>query len=286
MSKIKIVTDSSCTMEQEAAKELGITIVPLSVMIDSVIHMDDENYSGEMFMEQMASSQTLPKTSQPPIGVFTELYDKLGEDGSQILSIHMSEKLSGTVNAARQAAELSQADVTVIDSHFTDQALSFQVISAAKLANEQVDLAEILNEIKKIEENTKLYIGVATLENLVKGGRISRVAGFLSSFLNMKVIMEFRNDELIVQTKGRGGKTFTKWFEEFKTELDKIQLTETIKQIGISYAGKAEIVKKFKEELQKLFPSLHIPLLHTNPIISTHTGEGAFAIMYYTESKN
>lgn len=286
MSKIKIVTDSSCTMEQEAAKELGITIVPLSVMIDSVIYMDDENYSGEMFMEQMASAQTLPKTSQPPIGVFTELYDKLGEDGSQILSIHMSEKLSGTVNAARQADELSQADVTVIDSHFTDQALSFQVMAAARLANEGATLDKIIEEIKIIEQNTKLYIGVATLENLVKGGRISRVVGFLSNFLNMKVIMEFKDDELVVQTKGRGAKTFTKWFEECKSELEKLQLTEAIKQIGISYAGKAEIVKKFKEELQQLCPNMKIPLLHTNPIVSTHTGEGAFAIMYYTEAKN
>lgn len=279
MSKIKIVTDSSCTMEAETVKKLGIHVIALSVMVDGVIYANDENLPGEKFMEMMAHSKALPKTSQPPIGEFAELYDKLGQDGSKVISIHMTEALSGTVNAARQAAQLSQADVTVIDSDFTDQGLSFQVIRAAQLANEGASLEDIVAEVEKVKKNTKLYIGISNLDNLVKGGRISRVAGMLSSIFNMKVVMELLNTELIVETKGRGVKTFNKWFSEFKNELQNLP----VKAIGISHAEGLEITQGFKEALQEAFPDIHIPLLHTNPVIATHAGKGAFAIMFYTD---
>jgi DegV family protein with EDD domain len=280
MAKLKIVTDSSSTMEPSVRDQLNIHIVPLSVMIDGTVHTDDETLPGAKFMEMMAQAKDLPKTSQPPIGQFVELYDELGKDGSDILSIHMTKGLSGTVEAARQASNLSKANVTVIDSDTTDQALSFQVIRAAQLAQEGKTLEEVLPEVDKVRENTKLFIGVSTLENLVKGGRISRAKGLLSSLLNMKVIMDFDHSELIPIVKGRGVKTFNKWFEELKNELKQMP---NVKQIGISHAAGLEITEQFKKELQELFPEMNIPLLHTTPIIATHTGKGAFAITYYTE---
>ena len=90
MKKLKIVTDSSCTMDSSVAEQLAIHIVPLSVMIDDVIYADDDHLGRIQFMEKMAVAKNLPKTSQPPIGKFVELYDQLGEDGSEILSIHMT----------------------------------------------------------------------------------------------------------------------------------------------------------------------------------------------------
>ena len=130
MTKIKIVTDSSVTIEPEVAKELDITIVPLSVMVDGVVYSDADLEEGE-FLRLMQSSRNLPKTSQPPVGVFADVFEQLAEDGAQIISIHMSHALSGTVEAARQGATLANADVTVVDSSFTDQAMKFQVPEAA-----------------------------------------------------------------------------------------------------------------------------------------------------------
>lgn len=280
MAKLKVVTDSSCTMEPTVRDQLNIHVVPLSVMIDGMVYPDDDSLPGERFMQMMAQAKELPKTSQPPIGHFVELFDELGKDGSDVLSIHMTKGLSGTVEAARQASNLSKANVTVIDSDTTDQALSFQVIRAAQLAQEGKTLAEVLPEVDKVRENTKLFIGVSTLENLVKGGRISRAKGLLSSLLNMKVIMDFDHSELIPIVKGRGVKTFNKWFEELKDELKRMP---NVKQIGISHAEGLEITEQFKKELQQLFPEMNISLLHTTPIIATHTGKGAFAITYYTE---
>ena len=280
MTNVKIVTDSSCTMEKSLRDELNIHMMPLSIMVDGVVYPDDDHLPGEKFMDMMANAKALPKTSQPPIGEFVELYDRLGEDGSEVISIHMTKGLSGTVEAARQASNLSSSKVTVIDSDFTDQGLSFQVIQAAKLAQAGAGVPEILAEIERVKQNTKLYIGISTLDNLVKGGRISRTTGLLSNIFNMKVVMDFENTELISVAKGRCVKTFNKWFDELKSELSKIP---NVRQIGISHADGLELANGFKEGLQAIFKDMDIPVLHTNPVIATHTGKNAFAIMYYTD---
>ena len=280
MTNVKIVTDSSCTMEKSLRDELNIHMMPLSIMVDGVVYPDDDHLPGEKFMDMMANAKALPKTSQPPIGEFVELYDRLGEDGSEVISIHMTKGLSGTVEAARQASNLSSSKVTVIDSDFTDQGLSFQVIQAAKLAQVGAGVPEILAEIERVKQNTKLYIGISTLDNLVNGGRISRTTGLLSNIFNMKVVMDFENTELIPVAKGRGVKTFNKWFDELKSELSKIP---NVRQIGISHADGLELANGFKEGLQAIFKDMDIPVLHTNPVIATHTGKNAFAIMYYTD---
>ena len=274
MTKIKIVTDSSVTIEPELVKQLDITVVPLSVMIDNVVYSDADLKEEGKFLQLMQEAKNLPKTSQPPVGVFAEVFEELSKDGSQILAIHMSHALSGTVEAARQGASLSTADVTVIDSSFTDQALKFQVVEAAKLAQEGKELEEILTRVEAVKNNTELYIGVSTLENLVKGGRIGRVTGLLSSLLNIRVVMQMKDHELQPIVKGRGAKTFKKWLDELTTTLSE----HSVAEIGISYSGSADWAKEMKESLQA-YVEKPISVLETGSIIQTHTGENAWAIL-------
>jgi degV domain-containing protein spr1019 len=274
MTKIKIVTDSSVTIEPELVKQLDITVVPLSVMIDNVVYSDTDLKEEGKFLQLMQEAKNLPKTSQPPVGVFAEVFEELSKDGSQILAIHMSHALSGTVEAARQGASLSTADVTVIDSSFTDQALKFQVVEAAKLAQEGKEMEEILTRVEAVKNNTELYIGVSTLENLVKGGRIGRVTGLLSSLLNIRVVMQMKDHELQPIVKGRGAKTFKKWLDELTTTLSE----RSVAEIGISYSGSADWAKEMKESLQT-YVEKPISVLETGSIIQTHTGENAWAIL-------
>lgn len=273
MTKIKIVTDSSITIEPELAKDLNITIVPLTVMIDGVVYSDSDLKEGE-FLQLMKSSKNLPKTSQPPVGVFAEVFEDLSAEDVQIISIHMSHALSGTVEAARQGATLAKADVTVVDSSFTDQAMKFQVVEAAKMAKAGATLEEILEKLEEVKAKTELYIGVSTLENLVKGGRIGRVTGLISSLLNIRVVMQMTNHTLTPIVKGRGAKTFKKWLDDLKESLKE----KEIEEIGISYAGGPEFANQMKEELQE-FVEKPIPVLETGSIIQTHTGENAWAVL-------
>ncbi|BCP60316.1 TPA: DegV family protein [Streptococcus suis] len=277
MSTVKIVTDSSTTIEPQLVEELGITVVPLSVMIDGVLYSDSNLKEGE-FLNLMRNSKNLPKTSQPPVGLFAETFSDLAKDGSQIIAIVLSHALSGTVEAARQGGVLSGVDVTVVDSTFTDQAAKFQVVEAARLAKEGASKEEILAAVERVRTKTELYIGVSTLENLVKGGRIGRVTGLISSLLNIRVIMEMKNHQLEPVVKGRGAKTFKKWLDEF---INKIA-DQKIAEIGISYAGGPEFANEMKEKLQP-YVQAPISVLETGSIIQTHTGEDAWAILVHYE---
>ncbi|HHK0727828.1 TPA: DegV family protein [Streptococcus pyogenes] len=275
MGTIKIVTDSSITIEPELIKALDITVVPLSVMIDSKLYSDNDLKEEGHFLSLMKASKSLPKTSQPPVGLFAETYENLVKKGvTDIVAIHLSPALSGTIEASRQGAEIAEAPVTVLDSGFTDQAMKFQVVEAAKMAKAGASLNEILAAVQAIKLKTELYIGVSTLENLVKGGRIGRVTGVLSSLLNVKVVMALKNDELKTLVKGRGNKTFTKWLDSYLAKNSHRPIAE----IAISYAGEASLALTLKERIAAYY-NHSISVLETGSIIQTHTGEGAFAVM-------
>lgn len=279
MTNIKIVTDSSCIIAPEKMVGLDVHTINLSVMIDGVIYANPRDLDPHDFMNMMKESSTLPKTSQPPIGEFVELYDRLGSDGSEIISIHLTEKLSGTVNTARQAANMSKSNVTVIDSDYIDQALGFQVHQAATMANAGASKEEILDAIERTKENTHLYIGVSTLDNLVKGGRVGKVMGALSGFLNMRVLLQLKGGELELRAKGRGNKTFTKWLATMTDAISQANITS----IGISEADGRELSEELKNMLLTMKPEISVPIFHTTPLVATHAGEGAFAIMYCTK---
>lgn len=279
MSKIKIVTDSSITIEPELVKELDITVVPLTVMVDGVVYSDNNLKEEGKFRELAKNSKTLPKTSQPPVGLFAETYEHLLKEGAeQIVAIHITHALSGTVEASRQGANIAGANVTVLDSSFTDQAMKFQVVAAAQAAKNGSSLEEVLAKIEEVKKKTELFIGVSTLENLVKGGRIGRVTGLISSLLNIRVVMELKDHVLNPITKGRGNKTFNKWLDSFIAHIKDRKIAE----IGISYAGTAELAKSLRDKLQA-YVEKEITVLETGSIIQTHTGEGAFAVMVHYE---
>lgn len=264
------------TIEPELVKELDITVVPLSVMVDGTLYSDADLKEVGKFRKLMQNSKELPKTSQPPVGLFAETYEKLVKEGADhIVAIHLTHSLSGTVEASRQGAAIAEAPATIIDSTFTDQCQKFQVVEAAKLAKAGADLETILARIEEVRQKSELFIGVSTLENLVKGGRIGRVTGMLSSLLNIKVVMELKNHELTPVAKGRGTKTFTKWLESWKSQVGSRKIAE----IGISYSGTIELANTLKGMLLDLVDESKIAVLETGSIIQTHTGEGAFAVM-------
>ncbi|MCG4280785.1 DegV family protein [Lacticaseibacillus saniviri] len=276
---IKIVTDSSVQLTPEEIEKYQIHIIPLTIMIDGTVYIDGETITREEFMTKMAQASALPKTSQPAIGTFLELFDDLTKDGSEVLALHMLEAISGTVNSARQAAELSQGKVTVWDSDFTDRALSFQVIEAAKMAQAGADMDAILAKMAEVRDHTRLVMGVSNLDNLVKGGRISKVSGLLSSLLNIKVILQVKDGQLTALQKGRGMKTLNKFVDGFVEDMKK---EAHILAVGISHADGLEMAEQYGALIKAAVPDVPILIRPTDPVIATHTGAGAFAIMYYT----
>ncbi len=276
MATVKIVTDSSAGLTNEEVEKYHITIVPLTVMIDDVVYVERHTITNEEFINKMESSKTFPKTSQPPLGDFIKVFDELGADGSSVICLDMLEGISGTVHTAEQAATISKTDVTVLDSGTTDRALALQVIEAAKLAQQGASKEDVLAGINKVRTHTKLFMGVMTLSNLVKGGRISRVTGAISSLLNIKIVLQVGDGNLDIRTKGRGAKPIDKYFDQVIAQMKDLK----VNAIGISHVNAMGEVKRLTDQLQPMFPNVDILVRETVPIIATHGGPGAFALIY------
>lgn len=280
MSKIKIVTDSTMDMSVEMAEKLGIVIVPLSVSINGETYLDRFEINPAEYIEVMKNSEELPKSSQPSTGAFLEVYDQLGEEGYEVISIHMTGKMSGTVRSAESAAQMTKTKVTVIDSKFISIALQFQVKEAALMANQGRSMEEIVERLDKIREHTKLYIMVDTLENMVKGGRIGKGKAFIGSLLNIKPIASLEGAEYNPVAKVRSHSQVVKYLTKQFSEDVK---GKTIRGAGIVHAEAHELSTKIKDAIYELTGYNDISIDYTGPTISTHTGPGALALMYYFE---
>ncbi|WP_026689559.1 DegV family protein [Alteribacter aurantiacus] len=278
--KVKIVTDSTTDLSKEMIEELDITVVPLSVTIDDQSYIDGIDITPDEFIEKLVTSDKIPQSSQPSVGSFAEVYDKLGEDGSEILSIHMTAGMSGTFNSAQTASTMTDSHVEVVDSGFISQALSFQVKEAAKMALEGASIHEIQERIKKVRDNSSLYIMVDTLEYLVKGGRIGRGKALVGSLLKIKPVASLADGVYTPVTKVR---THMQMINFFKKQFQEETAGKTVKSIGISHADALDLAKKVRDNLQQLTDLKDIQIRPTTPIISTHTGPGAIALMYYAE---
>ncbi|KZE40225.1 fatty acid-binding protein DegV [Bhargavaea cecembensis] len=277
MTTIHIVTDSTADISSEAVREFGIHVVPLSIQIGGKTYTDRVDLSPEEFLDKMKESEELPKSSQPPVGIFKELYESIGKDGGKILSIHMTGGMSGTVESARAAAELADADVTVVDSEFISFALSFQVLEAAGMAKEGKDLEEILERVRTVRKNTALYVVVDTLENLVKGGRIGKGRAMLGSLMNIKPIAALKEGVYTPVGKARSHKQVVRQlFKEFKEQT----VGRRLRAVGISHANGLNMAVPLKQMIEE-DGFQDVKLMFTSPVISTHTGPGAIGFMYY-----
>jgi DegV family protein with EDD domain len=280
MSKIKIVTDSTMDMTIEQADQLGVVVVPLSVTIKGETYLDRVEIQPAEFMETMKSLEELPKSSQPSAGTFLEVYDRLGEEGYEVISIHMTGKMSGTVRSAESAVQMTNTKVTVVDSKFISMALQFQVQEAAEMAKQGKSVEEILDRLDHVREHTKLYIMIDTLENMVKGGRIGKGKAFIGSLLNIKPIASLEGAEYNPVAKVRSHSQVVKWLARQFAEDVK---GKTIKRVGIVHAEAHELATKLKNSLIELTGYNSISVDYTGPTISTHTGPGTIALMYYYE---
>ncbi|XID94003.1 DegV family protein [Paenibacillaceae bacterium WGS1546] len=278
MSKIKVVTDSTVDLSEDIVREYGIEIVPLSISIGNETYLDRVEITPERFIEKMQASEQLPKSSQPPAGAFLEVYDRLGSDGSEVLSIHMTGQMSGTVRSAEMAAEMTETAVKVVDSRYITQALGFQVVEAARMARAGKSMAEIVERIERIRQNTRLFVVVDTLENLVKGGRIGKAQAWLGSLLKIKLIASLEDGELTPVAKVR---TRAQIIDYLTRRFDEDVKGRAIRGVGLVHAAGAELATKLRETVIELSGYDKFEIGNTTPVISTHTGVGAIGFVYY-----
>lgn len=280
MANIKIVTDSSVQLTPAEIKENNITIVPLTIEINGQTFVDGETITREELVEELKKGNK-PKTSQPAVGSFVDVFDRLGEDGSQVVAILLSDVLSGTYQTAVSAAEMSATDVTVINSKSTDRGEAFQVLAAAKDAAAGKTIEEIQAHCKEILARTTIDVLVDNLDNILSGGRLGKMASMLTKLINLKVIVRLRENSLDVVKKGRSRKTFFKYCAELKERHQ----DNPIQELSLSNVDCSdEYLEKVKDTVlpENSADAAYIARL-TSPIIMTHTGLNAIGVITLAE---
>ena len=278
MSRVYIVTDSTADLTEEEVKQFEISIVPMNISIDDDNYIDGVTITKEEFKQKMIESAELPKTAQPSIGRFVEVYDELGKNGDSVISIQMMRSISGTVDAARQAADITETNVTVVDSDFTSRSMGMIVKEAAKAAQEGKSIEEILEIVEDAKKRTTLYLTVVNLDNLIKGGRISQLMGMFSNLLNIKLFLQVIHGKIEIIQKGRGLKSLQKKYDEIFEQMK--SAPNGIQEIGIMHAGLSEFNEGNIARIRELFPDVPLTIVTTSPIIMSHTGVDAMAITY------
>ena len=278
MSRVYIVTDSTADLTEEEVQQFEISIVPMNISIDDENYIDGVTITKEEFRQKMIESVELPKTAQPSIGRFVEVYDELGKNGESVISIQMMRSISGTVDAARQAADITETNVTVVDSDFTSRSMGMIVKEAAKAAQEGKSVQEILEIVEDAKKRTTLYLTVVNLDNLIKGGRISQLMGMFSNLLNIKLFLQVINGKIEIIQKGRGLKSLQKKYDEIFEQMK--SAPNGIQEIGIMHAGLSDFNQGNIARIRELFPDVPVTIVTTSPIIMSHTGVDAMAITY------
>jgi len=191
---VHIVTDSTSDIPAEFVRDLNITVIPAHVIIDGQSYDDGVTLTREEFYQRLTTSDSLPTTATPSVGEFVEAYDQIGGD---IISIHLSSRLSGVYSTAYAAAHLAeQASVTLFDSTSLAMGLGWQVVAAARAALQNQSVAAIMQMLADIRPRVRVYAALDTMEYLRRSGRVGWAKAVLGQLLSIKPIVEARDGEV------------------------------------------------------------------------------------------
>jgi DegV family protein with EDD domain len=266
-----VITDSTADIPPDIARERGIEVVPLSV------HIGDETFpdgvlTQEQFFERMNAAARLPTTSQPSVGSFVDAYERALTTADEVISVHISNHLSGTVESARQAAEGFAGRVHVFDSLNLSWGLAMQVMDAAASAAEGLSTAAALESLAVARERVRMIVGLDKLDNLAKGGRIGHVSAFLGSFLNLKVTLTVDETGVfqpVARTRGEKAalEHTLQWVAEQMGDA-------TRAKFAVGYMLSQDRAEWLRDRLLERYEAAEMVVYPTGSVIATHTGTG------------
>ena len=270
---MKIVTDCAADMSEDELKELGITQAPLYIQFPEG-EVSSTDITADAFYDRLEAMQpNSPTTAMPSSGLFAELYKKIALLDKEILSLHISSGLSGTINAARGAAEQMKqlADVNFWDTLTLSGGERFQVIAAALGARAGWTINAIQKRLASIRSKTEVIYTLDTLDYLVRGGRIGRVKAMAGALLHLKPIIRVDTDGKYTSVSSARtiGKSMTAIAEYLHNKYADTPLWVTV--LHGRFAEKAE---ELSEELKEKLNIAKLEVMRISPVLGVHTGPG------------
>lgn len=207
MEKIKIITDSTLDLPAELIREKDIEVLPLLINFGEESYLDGIEITTKEMIDKIDATGVLPTTAQVTPNRFEESFKKYLDEGYKIVALTLSSDMSGTYQSARIAKDMLESDdIIVIDSRNVTSGLGLLVLKACELRDKGLGIKEIEEGILKAIPKVKCSLNFESLENLVRGGRLSKTAGTIGSVLGLRLILEIKDGKMSVKDKVRGSK--------------------------------------------------------------------------------
>jgi len=272
--KTAIVTDSTAYIPKEVRDKYDIYMIPLTVILGEEVYEEEIDLGATQFYEEIKLRE-LPTTSQPSIGKFVELFEKLSASYDEVICVHLSSGISGTFQGAISAGEMVEGiNVFAFDTESSCMVQGLYAIEAAKLAMEGKNANEILPVLDELKETCKAYFMVDDLSNLQRGGRLSSAQALIGSLLQVKPLLHFENKVIVPFEKIRTKKKAMKRIVELLAESTKGEPYQAV----IIHANRETEAEDWKAELEKEFPNIDFSIGYFGAVIGTHLGEGAMGM--------
>ena len=277
---IRILTDSSCDLPQEIFQEHRITVIPLFINVGDISYLDGVDLSHQEFYERLPGFKPAPKTAAPGPEVFRKVFEQLASEGAtEILSIHISTKLSAIVDIARTAAkETTRLPVTVFDSRQLSLGTGFQVLAAAQAATEGRSLSEILSMLEEQICRTHVFAALDTMEYLKRSGRMNFAISALGTILQIKPLMKMYNGEPTaerVRTRKGAIKRLVELLEEYGP----------YEKVALLHSHALQRAEALLQEVRYLLPAGDIWVEEITPVLGAHIGPGVLGFACISKEK-
>jgi DegV family protein with EDD domain len=275
-----IVSDRGMDMAEEQMEGLDIHLVPLTLTLEGKTYRSGVDIQPDEFYRLLESSASFPTTSQPSSGDFAELYRKLAADDPDILSIHISSGLSGTVNAARAGAEMTpEAHVTVFDSKTLSGAEGWLVEAAARAAKAGWSKERILAMLERISAATDTIYTLATLKYLIHGGRINHIKGLLAQVLNIKPLIGVEKEHGTYVQHGQA-RTLDRAILRIADYVMERFAPGAAMRFQVLHGHNAAGAAMLRKRLEQLFKCTFLPTGPIAPVLGAHTGPGLVGLAF------
>jgi DegV family protein with EDD domain len=273
MTRTGIVTDSTADLSAALLEKYRVAFVPLVVNWDNQTFRDKIDLSTADFYDRLRTSKSLPKTGAPSLASFEAAFREQLQQHDAVISVNLASKLSGTYAVARRAAEsVDPRRIQVVDSGSVSIGISWLVELAARLAQEGVEPAEIVDRVEAERARVRIHFVVNTLEFLQRGGRIGRAAALAGTLLSVKPILQMQDGEVVPVERVRTMNGALRRLVEMVVALGPVE------RMGVIDGDAAANADEVERQLRTHYPELTIERGELGPVVGTHGGPGVVGV--------
>lgn len=279
--EIAWITDSTAFITEELKNNPDVYVLPLQINFGKESFEDGVDLNTDQLYERINKLKEVPTTSQPSVGKFVELFEKLKSKYDKAIAVHISSELSGTIASCKAASEIAEFEVGIVDSKSMSYAITTLINKGMEFAKKKMSFENIRARLQDEAQNSENYILLGSLDQFYKGGRMSGTQYLLGSLLQIKPIIQIATDgKFHVFEKVRSdARAVRRMIELFSESYN----TNKINQLQIMHGNIHAKALELKEEVLKLIPNLDIFIGEISSTIGVHAGEGTLAMIWHKE---